>query len=417
MKKIRHIYSTLTFIAFAILFWASSTQQLAIQTLSQTSVTYEKVDRDTTSLPYNVSYTMPVFKLIGNTSQNQTINGITILCDVNLFQAIRTTTVEKEVATADPDKPGYDIYKLATKPSYTITPERVTFTIKIINNMDFPIELTNVPIIFKKDGISYTLPEVKTKWNDAIAAGGETTTFSILGPTRAELESAKNVIVQIQNIPTSYDKENGKLKNYESFKWMFELQNQTISKIEKITYSYDESPVYKEPCTKCNGTGQVKQQTVCSKCKGTKQLKYTNYTTGQSWVGNCDKCNGTGTETILVKCSLCSGNGKISYPKSQQPAIKSSTTWSGWKVQVITTPPGAAIQVLDISTSAYTNIGLSNATVNWYSTLSKSYPIILTYNDKSVKVLPYKTSGEKSATINVDFSKGEPVIKIGTKVN
>jgi hypothetical protein len=417
MKTKNHIYSALVFFAFAFLFLASSTEQQVIIPLSKTETVYEDIKRDTTSLPYTVSYSIPEFKLVGTTSQNQTINGITILCDVNLFEATRTTTVEKTVVTADPDKTDYDVYKVAKKPEYIVNPDNVTFTIKIINNLDFPIELNNVPIILKKDGISVSMPDIKTKWNDAIAAGGETTTFNILGPSRAELENAKNVILQIQNIPTSYDKANGKLMNYETFKWIFELKNDTISKKDKITYSYEYVPVYKEVCTKCNGTGQVKEQITCSKCKGTKQLKYTNYSTGQSWVASCDRCNGTGVEYAIKDCSLCSGKGKISYPKSKQPEVKSSVTWSGWKVQVVTTPPGASIRVVDIYTAEYTDAGLSNMTVDWYSTLSKSYPIIVTYNDKSVKVLPWKPSGDKTSTVNIDFSKGDPVIKIGTRVN
>ncbi|MBI4931413.1 MAG: hypothetical protein HY841_11660 [Bacteroidetes bacterium] len=273
----KHIYSAFTFIIFVILFFASAGPQ-SISRISSSQVTYEKVDKNTPPTPYEASYALPVFKLIGNTTQNQTIGGVTILCEVNSFQAVRKTTEEKEITTADPNKPGYDIYKITTTPYYDISPEQVVFTIKVVNNMDFPIEFNNVPVIFKMDGIGISLsPEFNTKWKSSIAAGGETTIFTIPGPTKGEIENAKTVILQIQNIPTTYDKENGKLKNFETFKWLFEIKKETITKQEQIEYSYTESPVYKETCTQCGSSGQVTKQMQCYKCSGNGKLEYRNY--------------------------------------------------------------------------------------------------------------------------------------------
>jgi|GEM_PF-567495 len=421
MKTKQNLYSLMTLLLFAFLFWASATPK-SVERIYSKKVTYEKVDKDTKSTPFETSYALPVFKLIGNTTQNQTVGGITILCEVNSFHAERKTKEEKELFFADPNKPGYDIYKVTKTPFFEISPSQVVFTIKIINNLDFPIELSNVPIIFKMDGIGVSIsPEFNIKWKSSIAAGGETTIFSIPGPTKEELENAKNVILQIQNIPTVYDNVNGKLMNFETFKWLFEIAKEPVVKQETKEYSYIETPTYKETCSNCSGSGKIRQQEQCTKCQGTKQLKYTDYKTGKSWVGNCDKCNGSGYLIANVNCSRCSGTGQIEYPKSQLPKVASNVTWNGWRVNIITKPAGAGVNIVDPNTGQYFYAGASNGQVNWFSSntsTSETFPIIIEYSGKKYKIFPYDKKGNPSPEIIVNFlSEDGPKIKGGNFTN
>lgn len=421
MKLTRNFCSAISLTVFALLFGASATQK-PIERISSSNVAYEKVDKNTTPTPLVVNYTLPVFKLLGQTTQNQTIGGVTILCEVNSFQGVRKTTEEKEIVTADPNKPGYDIYRVTTTPFYETKPDQVVFNIKVVNNMDFPIEFNNVPVIFKMDGIGISLsPEFNTSWKSSIAAGGETTTFSIPGPTKEALENAKTVILQIQNVPTAYDKVNGKLQNFETFKWLFEIKKETITKNETKEYSYSETPIYKEICSKCRGGGKENYQSQCSKCIGTKKLEYIDYKTGKKWIGNCDKCSGNGYIITQIKCSTCEGKGQIAYPKSPPPRITSKVTWTGWKVNITTNPAGSAVAVVDPKTGQYTYAGVSNGEVNWFSSntaTSESFPIMLEYQGKKYKVLPYDEKGKPSAAINVNFlGKSGVTVKGGKIVN
>ena len=153
---------------------------------------------------------------------------------------------------------------------------------------------------------------------------------------------AQNIILQIQNIPTTYDKINGKLQNFETFKWMFEIKKETVNKSDKIEYSYQESPVYKELCSACGGSGQVTEQAKCSTCNGNGKLQYNKYNlSGQvvsTYIGNCNVCGGSGLQSFKVKCTKCSGNGKIEYPKSPMPQVSKKVDWTGWVVTVNTVP-------------------------------------------------------------------------------
>ncbi|HRH03909.1 MAG TPA: hypothetical protein PLN13_13605 [Bacteroidia bacterium] len=378
-----------------------------VERIYNNQTTYEKTSRENTTRAYNVSYNLPVIKMLGLTTQNQTIGGVTILCELNSFEALKTTYQEDSVVSADPSKPGYDIFRVGTKVKYTTSPERLIFTIKVINNLDFPIEFNKVPVIFKMDGVGVSLGnDFSTKWNSSIAAGGETTTFIIPGPTKGEIEIAKTAILQIQNIPTTYDKLNGNLQNFETFKWVFEISSQRITKKEVEEFTYEERPVYKETCSICGGSGKTTSTVQCSKCQGTKQLKYTNYTTGKTWIDKCDQCGGAGYVTIHPKCSRCNGEGQIPYPKSELPKVSKIVAWNGWKVDVITKPAGASINVVDPETNQYTYVGASNVKVNWFSTntsTTESFPIVLDYQGRKYKIMPYDEQGKPSSRIVVNF--------------
>ncbi|ROL56486.1 energy transducer TonB [Bacteroidetes/Chlorobi group bacterium ChocPot_Mid] len=75
------------------------------------------------------------------------------------------------------------------------------------------------------------------------------------------------------------------------------------------------------------------------------------------------------------------------------------------------------ISVVDVNNGTYKKVGTSNIKVKWYTSSLNSYPIVVEYQDKSVKVLPFAKDGKELDNIVVDFlSKSEPVVKIGKKV-
>jgi hypothetical protein len=407
------------------MFWASAGPKY-VSRISSSEVTYEKVDRTTTPTPYETSYELPVLKAVEQTKQDQVKGGVMVSCEVTPFEATKNTKEEKEVVTADPNKPGYDIYKVGTKISYDVhntydQTDNIWFNIRIKNNQDRILKLKDVAIVMLIDGVAFNIPEeAKQEWVGGMLAKGFEKTQKIKGPKISGLSTDKIVYVSINDVPTEYSPAGEVLKK-ENFEWYYQVTRQKITKQEMVEYSYQENPVYKERCTTCSGSGKTSQQAQCSKCLGTKQLKYTDYSTGKSWVGNCDKCEGTGYITYQAACSTCSGDGNIEYPKSPMPKVTSNVTWSGWKVSVTTIPAGATITVVNPKTSQYTYAGASNTTVNWYSSntsTSTIYPIMIEYQGKKYKVSPYDAKGNPSPEIKINFQTGgEPTIKGGQFVN
>ena len=420
MKLTKHFSSAITLVIFALLFGASTTQK-PIQRITSSNVTYEDIDRTTTPRVYETSYELPVLKAVEQTKQDQVKGGVTVSCEVSSFEAIKIVNEEKEIATADPNKKGYDIYKIGSKVKYEVAPEEIWFNIKIKNNQDRILKLKDVAIVLLIDGVAYNIPEdAKQEWVGGMLIKGFEKTQKIRGPKISGLGTDKIIYVSINDVPVSYNSAGEVLKK-ENFEWYYQVTRQKITKQEIIEYTYRDEPVYKERCSKCQGGGKENYQSQCSKCYGTKKLEYINYTTGKKWVGDCDKCSGTGNIITKVNCSSCTGDGTIEYPKSPLPKIKNKVTWTGWEVTVITNPTGSTINIVDPKTGQYAYGGVSDGAINWFSTntaTTESYPIILEYQGKKYKVLPYDAKGKPSSTIDVNFlGKNGVVIKGGKIIN
>ncbi|HLG39994.1 MAG TPA: hypothetical protein VI461_10010, partial [Chitinophagaceae bacterium] len=186
----KHIYSILTFIVFALLYLASATTR-EVQRVSTTEVTYQKVNKKTEEEITTVSYELPIIRPMSHTNQNQSIGGITIICEATSFSPARNVKEEKKIFFADPDKPGYDIYEVALMPYYTVSPGRLYFNIKVINNLDFPLELNKIPLILNKDGVIIPLSQgSELKWTSGIVAGGNSKDYHLEGPAIGELYNA-----------------------------------------------------------------------------------------------------------------------------------------------------------------------------------------------------------------------------------
>ncbi len=422
MKK--HICSAMTLIVFAV-FFSGCAFQMPIQRISSSNVSYEKVDRSATPTPYEASYELPVLKAVEKTKQDQIKGGVMVSCEITPFEATKIMNEEKEIVTADPNKPGYDIYKVGTRIGYDVSPDVIWFNIRIKNNQDRILKLKDVAIVMLIDGVAYNIPEdAKLEWVGGMLVKGFEKTQKIKGPRISGLGTDKVVYVSINDVPTVYSP-GGEILKKENFEWYYQVTRQQIKKQEMMQYSYQEQPVYRETCSKCGGSGQVPQQVQCSKCVGTGKLQYVNYDKNgkvtSKYVGNCDQCNGTGAVTIQVRCANCSGKGQIEYPKSPSPRVISNVTWTGWRVNIATKPAGATVNIVDPKTSQYIYAGVTNGTVDWFSSntaTSESFPIILEYQGKKYKVLPYDAKGNPSAEVNIDFlSKNGITVEGGRIVN
>lgn len=416
----RHIFSVTTFLVFTLLFWASATQK-PIERIAASNVVYEEMNRNTTPTPYEITYELPLLKAVEQTKQDQVKGGVMVSCEVTPFEAVKTIYEEKEIFTADPEKPGYDIYKVGARARYEVKPDDVWFNIRIRNNQDRILKLKDVAIVMLVDGVAYNIPEeAKQDWVGGMLVKGFEKTQRIRGPKISGLATDKIVYVSVNDVPTAYNAA-GEVTKKENFEWYYQVAREKVTRQEMMEYAYQEIPVYKERCNKCGGDGKEPQTIQCDKCLGTKQLRYTDYATKRSWTGACDRCSGSGTVTAQIICDGCSGKGAIAYPKSPKPKVISESTWTGWKVSLNTEPEGSAVSVINPETGKYKYIGVTNGVANCFlsnTATSETFPIIIEYQGKKYKIMPYDAKGKPSAVVHVNFlDKNGVSIKGGKIVN
>jgi hypothetical protein len=403
MKLTRPLYSVPTLIAFALIIGCVSVQQLR-----KTDVTYAETNKPPENI--TISYALPVIKATAKTTQMQTKGGVTITVEIVPFNATLGVKQVKTIGYADPKKSGYDVYEVSNTPTYSVTPENIQFNIRIKNNEAVPLKLSDVGFALIVDGTQWSFPTgYLDDWNKGLILTGFDKTYTIKGPQLQGLYAAQVVYLFLNGVPTSYD-EAGNVTKKNNFEWYFECKSEEVQKQEKKTYTYETSLIEKQRCAKCSGTGIDPTNYKCNYCNGTGQFK--GY---DGKIYTCDKCQGTGI--VHIKCQDCDGLGTISYPKSSTPPIASSITWSGAIIQVITNPPGAKVSVVNTKTKEYQSSGMSNVTVNWYSSDQKSYPIVVEYQGQTVKVLPYNDQGELIPKVVIDFLGGTLAVTKGKKVD
>lgn len=356
------------------------------------------------------TYKLPIIKPTGKTTQLQTKGGVTITTEIIPFTATMSTEHERSYTYLYPGIPsGYDAVEIINTPHYEVDPSNIAFKIRIRNNESVPLKLSEVGFALIIDGVQWSIPSgYLDEWNKGLILTGFDKDYTIEGPDLSGLYTAQVVYLFLNGVPTSYD-EAGNITKKDNFQWYFECSTEEVTKYEQKTYTYETSPIYRERCAKCSGTGTDPQAYKCSVCSGGGRVK--NY---DGKVISCPKCNGSGT--VRYQCPNCSGHGQISRPKSQVPPGSGTVTWTGWPVMISTTPPGAQVKVYDASMKGYKNAGPSNCTVDWYSSNDATYPIIVEYQGKSAKVLPYSPSGKETAKISISFLGAAPTITKGTKV-
>lgn len=405
MKTKRNIYSALTLIVFALLYLGSASNVVKTSTTEKTYYETKKPNENII-----VSYELPVIKPMTKTPQTQTKGSVTISIEIVPFTAVYNVKQNKTVTYADATKPGYDNYEVVSIPEYKITPEAIQFIMKIRNsNADVPLHLSQVAFGLFIDGTQWDFPtEFSDTWQKGLVSYVAAKEYKIVGPQLAGLYSAQTIFFSLSGVPTSYDGA-GNVTKKEKFEWYFDCKTETVKKEVQKTYTYETTPIYKEKCQKCSGTGTDPQPYKCSSCggKGIVVVNKKNY--------KCSSCGGSGV--VHYKCGNCSGIGVIAYPKSTEAPVKSSITWTGWKVEVITNPPGAKVSMVDTKTGEYKSVGMSNVEANWFSSDAKSYPIIIEYQGQMLKVLPYDDNGKEISKIVVDFLSGTPTVTEGKKVN
>lgn len=398
----KHLLSILTLLAFGFIFYASQSVRHITKDANSYASVSKPEKKDTT-----VSYTLPLISLIENTRQEQSKGGITITCEIVPFTVTRESKTASEVFWADPSKPGYDVWQSAQLPYYDVSPNQFKLNLKIKNKQAHLLKMRDVALAVLNDGIEYKVPKefMVEEWQAGNVMSGFEKNFEIPGPSIPELRAGKIVEIIINDVPVEYDQA-GTVSKRANFTWTFLVQTKTESKSETVNYSYDYTPVETRTCPACNGSKYA--MVTCMYCKGTGRIL-------NSWNNQyvtCSTCNGSGR--MQVNCTTCSGDGYLSYPKSKRPTITSSVHWSGYWVEVDTKPTGANIQVFDPDKGQYIYvIGMSNCQVQWFRTGDKAYPIIVEYNGKKVRVLPYKEGNKESAQVKIDFTTGEPTVKNG----
>ncbi len=406
MKTNKNLYTVITLVLFSWMFWASKTTK---QTTT-TEKTYEEVKKKDVE-SFEISYDLPIITPTNETKQTQRKNGVTISCEVLPFNISIDEVEKKEIYYADPNMPGYDIFEVSHTPSPIVTPKKFGLNIKIKNNQERILKIRETALLMQIDGNEYHIPEASlVDWSAGMIIKNGEFNYKIEGPEFNSLINAKTVYLLINDVPTIMD-DGGNIKKRENFEWYFECKKQTVQKQAQKTYTYETKPIETRQCQKCGGTGADPTNYQCGTCKGTGSTK--NIFDGKYYT--CSTCKGSGI--VHYKCGNCSGKGILSYPKSPLPRETSSTSWTGWPVNVSTNPPGAIVKVIDTKTSKYYDAGTSNSTVNWYTSSSASYPIIVEYQGKSVKVLPYNKKGKQVTKVVVDFSSGQPIVKEGSLAN
>jgi hypothetical protein len=368
-------------------------------------VNFRKAPIDTT-----IVVSLPKIELPSDTKQTQVKGGVSVFCELVPFDIERTEHQERNITYSD--VPGYDIYEVAKEPVYIINPNELQFKIRVKNNQDRVLKLIDVPIILIVDGIQTSIPtDHLIEWQSALIVKGFEKEFMLLGPELGTLFNAKVIYIAIDDVPVLYDQA-GNVSKKENFEWTFYVKKDEVPKQDKIVYAYETEPIYKEPCKACAGKGYFEHNYKCSVCGGSGVL-----TDKKGNTHKCYNCKGTGRETVKEKCTACNGQGVIEYPKSSKPPVEREVIWKGWKVRIESNPPGATVSVVDLSTEEYKNVGVTNVDVRWFSSSSKSYPIIVEYQGKQIKVLPFTPDGKESDKVVIDFLSGpEPSVSVGRKV-
>ena len=387
----------------AILFIALAVASASIQPISRTQ--YVSTTKQSDSI--QLTYQMPFFDMASETKQLVIKGSITVSLEIQNFEADRQDTRTEKICPSD--NPEFDKYEVKNEPSYEISPNQVHFKMRIKNNGSRILKLREVALVFQVDGHQVSPDnEYTTKWLENMVIPGSEEDYDIPGPALSTLKGNSTVGVFLYDVPTSYDNAGTVLKK-ENFEWYFYQKERSETKSDVIAYTYRTEPVYKEVCSQCNGVGYFVSTKTCTTCGG---KGYTTNTKGESY--KCFTCGGSGKITVKTDCPNCVG-GKIVHRKSPDPAI--AQQWTGWYVDVLTTPAGAHISTYNSSSQSYQVIGSSPLKIEWVNPVGQQYPILIENGSTTVKVFPYTKSNKQSPKVNVDFTVGSPNVKTGRVAN
>jgi len=264
------------------------------------------------------------------------------------------------------------------------------------------------------DGTYWDFPNnFERTWEKGLVSSVSAKEYIIEGPQLAGLYAAKEIMINLSGVPTEYDSK-GYVSKKEKFVWYFRAGSSEVTKQDQINYTYETSMVETKKCIVCNGIGEYQETYKCNSCSGTGKLVGVALS-GKKEVIQCPTCKGTGH--AFVFCHTCSGKGISYFPKSQQAPIKNLLTWSGWEVEVNTTPSGASVRRINTKTGSYEMLGSTTpCKIIWLCSLDKSCPIVVEYNGHAVKLLPLDMDSKGISKVEVDFSGTAPIVTKGKKV-
>lgn len=400
----KNLYTLIVFALFLSLFYASKTAQ----PISYEEREYSNCVKESEN--FIAEYYLPTIKPTTTTKQTQAKGGIIITTEIVPFNVVRDDVTAKNVACKDMDQPGYDRFEIKTTPNYSVkcgNENNILFKIRIRNNEQVPLVLSQIFFSLAIDGVEYSFPsEAKEDWNKGQIGTGYEKEYIVRGPDIKGLANAQIVRIFLNGVPTSYDKAGNVVKK-DNFEWFFDCKIEKIEKPEKIEYKYVSELIEKGQCAKCAGTGLDPHLQTCTICSGKGLLLGQD---GKTY--GCTKCNRTGK--VQHSCNSCYGRGFLEYPKSIAPSIVSSKAWKGGIIEVVTTPSGAKVEVFNIETKVYEYKGISNLkNIRWYGSSENLYPVKIEYNGQTVMAIPYSKEGQLTPTISIDFTTGQPIAKKG----
>jgi len=402
--KTKKLIFAFTMIVIAALFCNCASVELF--TFSDTK--YKDIKKPNENI--KVSYALPVINMTGKSIQSQTKGGVTITVEVVPFEVKRMIHKSEPVVTYR-EQSGYDNFEIKNSPVYNVNPENITFKVRIRNNEQVPLRLSEIGVAIITDGTQWSFPSgYMDEWNKGMVMTGFEKDYYVKGPQLAGLASSQVVYIFLNGVPVSYD-EAGSITKKSNFEWYFDCKSTTITKDEQISYSYESKVIKSEQCAKCNGTGVDPQIYKCAGCNGTGY--YVNSYDGKTYKHST--CSGTGK--VRQKCPNCN-NGVNYYPLSTEAPIDTQVNWYGWPVKVTTIPSNAKISVVNTKTGKYTFAGFSNLLIRpCLKSISGSdvnfTPIIIEYQGKEIKVMPIDEKGKNISKIEVDFSNRNPVVVKG----
>jgi len=386
-------------LGYAGLFIASS----SVQPITRTQYASTTKKSDSMQLTYQIPY----FEMANETKQLVTKGSITVSMEIQNFETNRLNKQTEKIAPSDNAE--FDKYEVRNEPYYDTSPNQVHFRMRIKNNSTRILKLREVALVFQVDGHQVSLNnEYTTKWLENMVIPSSEEDYDIPGPLLSTLKGNSTVGVFLYDVPISYDNAGNVLKK-ENFEWYFYQKERSETKKEVITYTYRTEPVYKEVCSQCNGVGYFVSTKTCTTCGG---KGYTTDSKGKSY--KCFTCGGGGKISVKTDCSNCT-EGKIAHRKSSNPTIDQQ--WTGWYVSVVTTPAGARVSTYNSVSQTYEVVGNSPLKIAWVNPRGTQYPILIESGSASIKVMPYTKSNKQSPKVQVDFTSGSPIAKIGNVSN
>ncbi len=357
--------------------------------------------------PITLTLNVPNVKPAAETNQMQTLGGVTVSVEALPYSVERSTKkTERIVPTASRT---LDLYETEEKPSCTVTPDRINFKVRIKNGQNRILKLNDVALIFLVDGTQVSIADKQTEWLEGqMLVPGSEREYIVYGPKISQLKEKAVVGFSLFDMPTKYDKA-GNVESKENYHWYFIHQMEQVTKTDSVQFDYIEKPMHRESCSTCNGGGKLQETKSCWLCAGSGTTK-----NKEGKLFKCSNCAATGKVTRSNDCHHCGGAGAFIRRKSELPSPIGYL--DGWVVNVTTKPTGASVFAYDPQTQRVASIGRSSCTVRWVSPEKQEVPIEITYQGKTVKVLPYDAKGKPSSSVNVDFSTGKPIVKKGKQV-